>query len=392
MLNVAEIRQLAADAAAGNRKQLAAFRVLAIFAGLYGKSGGWIYLPGATKPIGHGWQAAAQVAADALTPRVYALLVEMSKASCSPDDIAMAHADALIEDVPCDCDGEHAPTEGGHSVACRRREALGAVGYLFAEPTVDEQHAEALLTNEAHGAWQVTYDGEGGTIPACRDDRGMHLGPGHVAPATIAKAYDEALVEDVERDAAAGRPVRVVFERVGRTRGVSLLVDRELLGDPSGFAYAVHKGVRGRIASKSFEVDVDVERGVVLLEGGRFGRGSFPVPPADPLGEQVPVTVTAFEIVDGAKVPIGAPRERAISRGALELMHGTDPRADRLEHAFAEFTKLADSGGPGTARGLVAAVESATTISARQLAEAVSSCGPEASLVRLLAALGFKIN
>jgi hypothetical protein len=49
--------------------------------------------------------------------------------------------------------------------------------------------------------------------------------------------------------------------------------------------------------------------------------------------QQVPITVTAFEIVDGVEVPIGEPRERTTSRGALDLLHGTDPITDRRQRA-----------------------------------------------------------
>lgn len=38
--------------------------------------------------------------------------------------------------------------------------------------------------------------------------------------------------------------------------------------------------------------------------------------------EQTPIVVTAVEIVNGVEVPIGEPRERTISRGALDLLHG----------------------------------------------------------------------
>ncbi len=40
--------------------------------------------------------------------------------------------------------------------------------------------------------------------------------------------------------------------------------------------------------------------------------------------EQVPVKVVAAEIINGVEVPIGEPRERTISRGALDLLHGED--------------------------------------------------------------------
>lgn len=38
------------------------------------------------------------------------------------------------------------------------------------------------------------------------------------------------------------------------------------------------------------------------------------------------------------------------------------PRANRFRDAFEQFNDRADSGGPGTAAGVIAAVESATTV------------------------------
>lgn len=44
--------------------------------------------------------------------------------------------------------------------------------------------------------------------------------------------------------------------------------------------------------------------------------------------------MTAFEIVDGIKVPIGRPREKTISRGALDLLHGNvTPLEERRQRA-----------------------------------------------------------
>lgn len=105
---------------------------------------GWIRVDGATGPVAHGWiQMFGWLAGDTEAARV--LRVEMTKRSASPADVAAAHSEALSEsdEAICDCDGSHAPTPGGHSVACRRRETLD----LYGEPTIDEQHAEALRLN-----------------------------------------------------------------------------------------------------------------------------------------------------------------------------------------------------------------------------------------------------
>lgn len=75
--------------------------------------------------------------------------------------IAAAYAAAVAEAVAedrvrdanrlCDCDGTHAPVDGGHSIACRGREVLD-----LDQPSVDEQHAEALTENAAR---RVVYLG-----------------------------------------------------------------------------------------------------------------------------------------------------------------------------------------------------------------------------------------
>lgn len=74
------------------------------------------------------------------------------------------------------------------------------------------------------------------------------------------------------------------------------------------------------------------------------------------------------------------------------------PRADRLAAAFAAFVELADSGGPGTTRGLIAAAELATTVPSERLIEALRDSGitPESGTVGLYSAvldrLGFVIE
>lgn len=53
----------------------------------------------------------------------------------------------------CDCDGTHAPNPGGHSVACRLREMLD-----LGQPTIDEQHAEALDEHSSR-YWERATEG-----------------------------------------------------------------------------------------------------------------------------------------------------------------------------------------------------------------------------------------
>lgn len=141
------------------------------------------------------------------------------------------------------------------------------------------------------------------------------------------------------------------------------------------------------------------------------------------LAAGVPVTVTAVEIIDGVEVPIGEPRQTTTSRGALDLLHGSEPRgagrgwpyeryepapvpvpdrrydcggcsfatvdrarmlghfhatghttapamqiepmteaaADRVARAYNAW-RHDDSGGPGAAAGVIAAVEVARTV------------------------------
>ena len=72
------------------------------------------------------------------------------------------------------------------------------------------------------------------------------------------------------------------------------------------------------------------------------------------LAAEVPVRVTAVEIVNGVEVPIGEPRETTISRSALDLLHGND----------AELQRIADETG-----------ETIETV--RDLHEAMQVCGAE---------------
>jgi hypothetical protein len=109
--------------------------------------------------------------------------------------------------------------------------------------------------------------------------------------------------------------------------------------------------------------------------------GPAPVPSGHPHGQpdercEVPIIVTAVEIIDGVEVPIGEPQERTISRGALDLLHGYDTSADealgdrrqRAREAFDDAWSGANDvfGGKGWAERLLvareAAIETATRV------------------------------
>jgi hypothetical protein len=77
--------------------------------------------------------------------------------------------------------------------------------------------------------------------------------------------------------------------------------------------------------------------------------------------EEVPITITAFEIVDGVEVPIGKPRETTISCGALDLMHGTGALNDRRQRAR-EAGQDARSGQWSTTQAIEQAIETATRV------------------------------
>lgn len=197
------------------------------------------------------------------------------------------------------------------------------------------------------------------TCPACRnllgrgeaDDRGLRMGPGHVAPATVEAARDEALKVD-------GKFV-ITFDRVGARRygeALTLTLDRELLGDADEIARAVHSHARRYVTSRHFEVEADVEAGRVLIEGGRFGRGTF----------------------TPDRAPAVVPSEATPGQQLREYPPFADvplPRADRLALAFTAFNEQADSGGPGTSRGLIAAVELASTVTVDDLTRMQHAAG-----------------
>jgi hypothetical protein len=400
MLTVEEIVALAAHAAAGGRNFV--FRDLAIAVGIHSRNG-WIYLPAGTRPAAHGWQAFAKImSGERVGWTGRDLLVEMSKASVSPADLAAAE-------------------------------------------------------REAH----VMLDAPAGSAHGRPDTRGMHLGPGHVAPATIEAARDEALAEgdgraqqlawresilravegpdsaqarryakrrlldklheqafaeDVERmlplrpsvseiraaraaeQVAAHVPegsVVVGFDRVGRHGTTSLRIDST---DPDEIARQIRKHIRTNrlIASREFDVHVDIEGARVLLDGGRFGRGTIAGLPSRPADELPDCDCIGLTGPDGAHA-VACRRGEAIRRRGITTEHdeqaaayaaalreyherarrgpadaGRYPfeRENRIAAAYTLFADLADSGGPGTARGLRAAVESASTVTETQLVHA----------------------
>lgn len=69
----------------------------------------------------------------------------------------------------------------------------------------------------------------------------------------------------------------------------------------------------------------------------------------DPLDEQVPITVSAYEVIDGVEVPIGEPRERTISLGAMSLLAGLpDETSVALTQLRASERNANEQGEPST--------------------------------------------
>jgi hypothetical protein len=95
--------------------------------------------------------------------------------------------------------------------------------------------------------------------------------------------------------------------------------------------------------------------------------------------EQVPVTVTAVEIIDGVEVPIGEPRERTISRGALDLLHGTAPELiDRRQRAREAGQDTADVTQSWALAAIDAAIETAVRVRVdADLTQAVRDATPD---------------
>lgn len=81
--------------------------------------------------------------------------------------------------------------------------------------------------------------------------------------------------------------------------------------------------------------------------------------------EEIPVIVSAFEILpNGVKVPIGKPRERTISRGAMDLLHGSVPAAlaDRRQRAREAFHDEWSRRDKPTMSAVNEAIETATRV------------------------------
>ena len=96
----------------------------------------------------------------------------------------------------------------------------------------------------------------------------------------------------------------------------------------------------------------------------RFG-GDQPYEPDD----EVQVIVSAFEVMpDGTKAPIGEPRERTISQGALDLLHGegyrqlADRRQAAREAAYDGLDSCEECGKIHAAGDVEAAIETATRV------------------------------
>jgi hypothetical protein len=67
----------------------------------------------------------------------------------------------------------------------------------------------------------------------------------------------------------------VTFERIGRNRSASPLTVTTTTEQPAQeIAEAVWSYARRWLLSSELEVNVDLERGTVALEFGRFGRGT----------------------------------------------------------------------------------------------------------------------
>jgi hypothetical protein len=72
----------------------------------------------------------------------------------------------------------------------------------------------------------------------------------------------------------------VKFERIGRTgttpkAALTVHVPANLAGDPDKVAYMLFTHCRRHLASREFNVTVDLEAREVLIDGGRFGRGQI---------------------------------------------------------------------------------------------------------------------
>jgi len=390
MLTVEEIVALAVRAAEGGRSFV--FRDLARAVGIEARPGGWVYLPGGRRPVAHGWQAFARLLAGRRDWPGHAgrdLLVEMSKRSASPADVAAAEVEAHDDAAAYAQNAAHVvgrPSDGARQVtAWRGRIRDAVVGYpsatalrsakrrlvatAYDEALAEGAHREALAI-----AGSIPIDGRPAEVTLMLEAAEL-LNDEHENLAALRAArarYDELT--------AAPADIVVTFERVGRSYGVVVTLDGKLANDPDELRRLLRQQVRKHIASKEFELWIDYDLGDVLIDGGRFGRGKIeglPQVPCDCDGTHAPVEGghsvacrkrETLYMID--RPTLDEQHEAALAMNANPLKREPAPRAERLDAAFKAFVELADSGGPGTSRGLIAAVEGATTVTEAQLVRA----------------------
>jgi hypothetical protein len=351
---------------------------LMIATGMIEMRRGWYYLDGSARPVAHGRRQMIG-ALNGGGWRTKDLLVEMSKRSVTEQDIRVSVDGARELDARVDAQQQ---------VAWRERVRDAIVGYPSAQAL---RHAKRRLIDEAHS--EAITENAHRALAAHPDTRGMHLGPGHVAPATIEAARAEAADEAARRD---GQLV-ITFDRIGRHGTTSLRFDGNLADDPDEIERLIRGHIRTTrlIASREYDVLVDIEGARVLLDGGRFGRGTIAGLPSRPADELPDCDCQGMTGPDGAHA-VACRRGEAIRRRGITTEHDEQAaayaaamreyhnrarhgapddrynfeRENRVAAAFTRFADLADSGGPGTSRGLRAAVESASTVTEAQLVRA----------------------
>lgn len=72
----------------------------------------------------------------------------------------------------------------------------------------------------------------------------------------------------------------VKFERIGRTgttpeAALTVHVPQHFADDADRVAYLLFTHCKRYLMSREFSVDVDLEAGEVLIDGGRFGKGQI---------------------------------------------------------------------------------------------------------------------
>lgn len=336
---------------------------LMVATGMINNKRGWIYwtMSGAPgKPIAHGWgQMIASLTRHSWNGRD--LVAEMSKRSVTEQDVRAAEREAYVM--------AEAPAGSAHGRPDTRGMNMGP-GHV-APATIERAFGE-VVSEQAERERGIDQRRDFYREVSARI-RGSHSAQAerYARRQLIAELHEQAIAEDAER-AERDKTIAVTFERLGRSRDLVTRIDRVYLDDVDEFARQMHAFARTRVASRHFEVEIDVERGVVLVEGGRFGRGTFPVPAAPTPAEP-------------------EPRDPYLAQFPT-------PRADRLAAGFEQFNRRADSGGPGTARGVIAACESVSTVTPEQLTVAIAEAGiPRHSLTaldvgRVIELLGFAIS